>query len=145
MSYLAVDPGLSTGWALLGDSGWLARCGRGQIFPACRFAIIELPQVYRPSGSPAPPDDIVTLAVRVGQYKERLEARGAKVQLVKPASWKGQVKKDVHHQRIFAKLTQIERTAARECLKGVTEKQAEDVWDAIGLAKWAWGHDRFGA
>ncbi len=143
MTFLAVDPGISTGWALINRGGLLIQCGRGQAFPACTRAIIELPQVYRAAMSPVNPADLIVLAVRVGQYKERLEVAGAKVELVQPASWKHQVKKHIHHPRIMAALSPADLPAMLSGLKGLTEKQAEDVWDAIGLVKWAWGHDKF--
>ncbi len=143
MSYLAVDPGLSTGFALIDRDGFMIRCGRGEDFPFCSKAIIELPQIYRAAMSPARPEDLITLAVRVGQYKERLEVAGAKVELVQPATWKHQVKKKIHHPRILKSLSPLDLPAVRAGLDGLTEKQAEDVWDAIGLVKWGWGHSKF--
>lgn len=144
MSYLAIDPGISTGWALLDVAGNLVACARGQDFPACTRAVIELPQVYRPGVTQARPEDIITLAVRVGQYKERLEVRGVTVELVRPASWKGQLDKKVHHPRILRSLAPNEKALVFKALKSLTEKQAEDVWDAIGLAKVALHGGRFG-
>ncbi len=143
MRGLAVDPGLSTGWALVDANGTLTKCGRGEVFPKCDRGIIELPQIYRASMSPAPPAGLIVLAVRVGQYKERLEVTGATVELVQPASWKGQVKKNIHHPRILAALKAADLQAMRDGLRGLTDKQAEDVWDAIGLAKWAFAMGKF--
>ncbi len=143
ITFLAVDPGISTGWAQINASGVLIACGRGQKFPPCVRAIIELPQVYRAAASPTRPEDLITLAVRVGQYKERLEVAGARVELVQPASWKGQVPKKIHHPRILAALPAADLPAMRAGLRGLTEKQAEDVFDAVGLVKWGWGHGKF--
>lgn len=143
--YLAIDPGISTGWALLDATGTLVACGNGQKWPASGIqrAIIELPQVYRPGMSHAKPENLITLAVRVGQYKERLEVSGAEVLLEKPATWKHQVPKSVHHPRIHKALLSADLPAMVAGLKGVSEKKAEDVWDAIGLAKWAFANGRF--
>lgn len=143
MTYLAIDPGISTGWALLNAAGTLVACARGQDFPTCKHAVIELPQVYRAGVSRTNPKDLITLAVRVGQYKERLEVRGATVGLVQPASWKGQVPKAIHHPRVFNSLAADEKRIASQALKNITENQAEDVWDAIGLAKEALRGGRF--
>ena len=144
VKYLAIDPGLSTGWALLDAWGDLVGCGNGQDWPAgIDRAIIELPQVYRPGMSHAKPENLITLAVRVGQYKERLEVSGAVVLLEKPATWKGQVPKSVHHPRIRKALLPSEIPAMLAGLRGVTAKRSEDVWDAIGLAKWAFANGRF--
>lgn len=140
---LAIDPGKSTGWALVNAAGVLIACGRGQDFPPCRICVIELPQIYRPGLSPARPEDLVTLAVRVGQYKERVECRGAKVILEQPATWKHQVKKAIHHPRIAQSLMPVELKAVAKGIGKLTEKQAEDVWDAVGLAKWSHTNGRF--
>ena len=66
-----------------------------------------------------------------------------RVSLVKPASWKGQLKKPVHHPRILRGLNSSERVLVFKVLEELTEKQAEDVWDAIGLSKEALHGGRF--
>ena len=143
MTLLAIDPGIKTGWALIDSAGIILSCGAGQSWPSATLALIELPQVYRPGSSAARPEDLITLAVRVGQYKERLEVAGALVELVHPASWKGQLDKNTHHRRILRDLSAQDRPGVLEGLTGLTPKRAEDVWDAIGLAKWAFGAGKF--
>lgn len=143
MRCLAIDPGILTGWALV-EAGSLVDCGLGENFPKnVQSGLIECPQVYRAAKSEADPQDLITLAVRVGRYQERLEARGVRTSLVLPTSWKGQIAKVQHHPRIFQSLSPSERTVAVRNLRGMAEKKAENVWDAIGLAKWAVARNKF--
>jgi hypothetical protein len=145
--YLAIDPGIHTGWAVLAISGQLLSCGLGENYLSrglVTSAIIERPQVYRPSLSKGDPNDLITLAIRVGQYKERLETRGVNVSLVLPATWKGQVPKGIHHGRIEADLSYAERALMQpwpRTRKG--DGVAGNVWDAVGLAKWAFAQRKF--
>lgn len=138
--YLAIDPGLSTGWCVLDARGAIAAVGRDQTFPLHSnvAAVIECPQVYRAGKSKGDPNNLITLAVRVGRYQERLEAAGVKTELVLPTTWKGQVPKAVHHPRVAAALSVAERCTI--VTSGFGEATArnrnEDVWDAVCLAKW---------
>src|SRR5882757_2910010 len=104
---LAIDPGISTGWCLLGKD--CIACSAGENWPSVLEAIIEYPEVY-PDTRPSQANNLITLALRVGQYKERLERVGVNVRLVKPKEWKGQTPKDVHHRRGRAKLSANEQT-----------------------------------
>lgn len=138
--FLAIDPGLSTGWATLDACGRLVACGAGQDFPvhSNRFAIIERPQVYRAGKSKGDPNDLVTLAIRVGRYQERLEVAGVHVDLVLPTSWKGQVPKTIHHDRVNAALAETERAIVARVAKSANARGYDDnVWDAVALAKWS--------
>jgi hypothetical protein len=130
---LAIDPGKDTGWATF-IGGALVSCGLG--FPNHNIdrAVIEKPQVYRRALSKGDPNDLITLAVQVGRYAERLEHGGARVDLVTPAEWKGQVPKDVHHQRIRKELTGRESDAVD--LAGAPSRKLHNVLDAVGLGLW---------
>ncbi len=135
---LAIDPGISTGWCVLDATGAIAVVGRDE-FPihSNRAAVIELPQVYRAGKSKGNPNNLITLAVRVGRYQERLEAAGVKTELVLPTTWKGQVPKAVHHPRVEATLSAAERVMVSSRFGRATDKRRnEDVWDAVCLAKW---------
>ncbi len=146
MTFLAIDPGILTGWAVLDATGMLQSCGKGEAFPILsnRAAIIECPQVYRAGKSKGDPNNLITLAVRVGRYQERLIAAGVQTELVLPTTWKGQVPKDIHHLRVDATLSTHERHVVCPIGKLPGERgYSEDVWDAIALAKWAFGAHRF--
>lgn len=136
MKLLAIDPGNDLGWALF-DGGTLERAGlRNPPVDAAHQAIIERPQVYRSSKSKGDPNDLITLAIGVGQMKERLESCGATVELVLPATWKGQIPKDIHHRRILGLLAPTEKTRLDACLSGVAAGIRHNVLDAVGLGLW---------
>jgi hypothetical protein len=136
--FLAVDPGNDTGWAVLDRDGRLSGCGLGQGFPTegIAVAVLELPQVYRAGKSKGDPNDLITLAIGLGRYVERLESRGVATVLVAPTTWKGQVPKEVHHPRIMGTLSGPERVIA-ERSRAAAGAKAHNVIDAVGLAKWA--------
>ncbi len=140
--FLAIDPGVKTGWALVDAAGVLHSCGTNDdAVPslAIRAAMIERPQVYQASKSKGDPNDLITLAIRVGRYQERLIAAGIPCGLVLPVTWKGQVPKDVQHPRVEAKLSQAEREIVYAVAKKPLAPGYDDnVWDAVALAKW--GH-----
>lgn len=134
---LAIDPGISTGWACYGPEGLVA-CGAPDL-PASGVrpdvVIIEKPQAYR--GSPVDPNNLITLAVRVGEYAERYRAAGAQVVLVLPREWKDQVTKVAHHPRIWAALSAREQDIVRQAGTGLGKKAVADLMDAVGLGQWA--------
>jgi hypothetical protein len=142
--FLAVDPGNDTGWAVFDEDGRLTGCGLGQGWPVLGVsrAILERPQVYRAGKSKGDPNDLITLAIGLGRYVERLEASGVATVLVLPTTWKGQVPKNVHHPRIKAALNLSEKVIADRAVGVVGERKGENVLDAVGLGKWAFvtGH-----
>lgn len=144
--YIAIDPGIKTGWCVLDAAGAVSVVGKGEGFPVLsnRKALIELPQVYPHQKKRVDPNNLITLAVRVGRYQERLEKGGVKVDLVLPTTWKGQVEKLIHHRRVDATLGAAER-ATVTLLAGVPGARgySEDVWDAVALAKWGYLSKRF--
>lgn len=138
---LAIDPGLDTGWAVFDDDKKLIACGLGQPNALdgafTRDAVIERPQVYSQRLMKGDPNDLITLAIQVGQYKERLEARGAYVTLVKPHAWKGTMPKDVCNRRVLGRLAAPEMDVL-EAIAAPTSKK-HNVIDAIGIGLWKLG------
>lgn len=135
---LAIDPGNDLGWALFED-GQLIFAGLNNPSTALldgARAIIERPQVYRSSQSKGDPNDLITLAIGVGQMKERLESRGVQVDLVLPTTWKGQTPKEIHHKRVLARLSPTEKTRLDGCLSCVARGVRHNVLDAVGLGLW---------
>lgn len=146
MTFLAIDPGIHTGWCVLNSVGTIHVVGKGETFPILsnRAAIIEQPQVYRASKSKGDPNNLITLAIRVGRYEERLSAAGVQCQLVLPTTWKGQINKHSHHLRTAASLTRDELQIVTAVAKSPEVRgYSEDVWDAVALAKWAFLAGRF--
>ncbi len=144
--YLAIDPGILTGWATLDATGEILAVGKGEAFPlhSNRAALIELPQVYTAGKSKGDPNNLITLAVRVGRYQERLVSAGVLTTLVRPTTWKGQIPKDRHHPRVAATLKPHERQIVSQVAKMPLERgYSEDVWDAVALAKWGFLAQQF--
>jgi len=150
VSVLAIDPGRDTGWAFLDDSGALLFCGLGTPPDSVGHpVIIERPQVYRGRSSKGDPNDLITLAIQVGQYKERCERAQSKVELVLPRDWKGTVDPDVLCHRVVTSLSPSERDCLIRIITPLARKPMTDehltagkrhnVIDAVGLAKWSRG------
>jgi hypothetical protein len=138
MQIFGVDPGLATGFACLVEGGALAWCGLGELAGVPGpgdLVVIEVPQIYRKSKGD--PNDLITLALQAGGYRERYQQAGARVITVKPAEWKGQVDKGVHNARVLRTLDPRELGTYEHLTKSVAPSKRNNVIDAIGLAKWA--------
>lgn len=135
--FLAIDPGISTGWAVFNADKQLQICGVGQPpTVGIKRVLIERPQIYRASQSKGDPNDLITLALGAGRYAERFESRGAVVDFVLPTTWKGQVPKAIHHVRIYGALAAAEQEIVSRGGSGVSVKAREDMMDAVGLGVW---------
>jgi hypothetical protein len=145
MAYLlAIDPGRCTGWALFTASCELHTCGVTSIaskdiwplewveHPTHLNVVIELPQIYRAAQSKGDPNDLIQVAEEVGRWRGRFESIGVLPSLVKPAEWKGQVPKDVHHARASKVLFPAE--LAR--IPKLPKTQAHNMMDAVALGLW---------
>jgi hypothetical protein len=134
---IGIDPGLRcTGVAAFDGNEWAVLSIRpkahdlvGRIVEICArlanrgpwdLAVIERPQVYRQGLMKGDPNDLVDLAVLVGALTVTLNAK--RTLLPRPAQWKGQVPKEIHHDRI------------RKQVPGV--EGSKDALDAVGLALW---------
>lgn len=140
MFNLAIDPGVDTGWALFEErDGALVRCGVGDPPWTAHLlgAVIEKPQVYRAAKSKGDPNDLITLAIRVGRYVEKLAMRGIACNLVTPVEWKGQVPKEIHHRRVLGVLSLNETEIVQSAYKGMPVSIRHNMLDAIGLGQWA--------
>lgn len=144
MKILAIDPGLDTGWCVVDSTGVLG-CGLGfpSDFHGARHAILERPQVYRAATSKGDPNDLITLAIQLGRYVERLEAKSFRTSLVLPTTWKGQVPKEVHHKRLLRALTPAEAGKVAECIAPISKGKQHNVLDAVALALWARSQKHF--
>lgn len=131
---LAIDPGVSTGWARIVD-GQLVACGLGDppVTRSCPKVIIERPQVYRGRASKGDPNDLITLAIQVGRYTERFGG----AEHVLPHTWKGSVDADVLCRRVLASLTPEEQAVFDRCTASVAKSKLHNVIDAVGIGKWS--------
>lgn len=154
---LAIDPGLDTGWALFSDERALLSCGLGDppaIEPGTSV-IIERPQVYEARRSPGDPNDLITLAIQVGRYTERMHAQGAStVSHVLPRAWKGTLDPDVICRRAANCLSSQELELLHAALRPLARRPLDDVslssgkrhnvLDAVGLGRWSFLRGRPG-
>ena len=142
--YLTIDPGAQTGWALWTEDK-LVSCGLGSLVPGIsgiEDVWIEYPVIYpRPKARPA---DILKLAQVAAEYGGAFAARGVKVHYVEPAQWKGQLKKKIHHPRVWRSLTPGDRAVATVGCAGLCESKKHNVVDAIGLGMWVRSQGRGG-
>lgn len=156
MSYLAIDPGLDTGWAVWLAKGRLLRCGVGDPLDgqaalnrategAVKVAsvVIECPQVYNPRMSKGDPNNLIKLARQVGRYEERFESRGARVGTILPHDWKGTMPKEICHARAYADLSLDERQIVDACGRNVAPSKRHNMLDAVALGQWAFAHRRW--
>ncbi len=140
MRGLAIDPGGSTGWAVY-DNGALLDCGACayDAVPWCQgvdHIAAELPQAY--PHETVNPNDLVTLAYRLGVVVGPYVRQGVKVHLVLPREWKGgNIPKSVHQPRIVAKLTEPSLGVYLRALKPLGTKARTDLTDAVGIGQWA--------
>lgn len=146
MALIAIDPGKVTGFAHFED-GVLHRATVCTL-EECRLlienqeplrhgksagdCIIEVPQVYPGQQQKGDQNDLINLAVTVGQYAERATACGFRVTLVKPRAWKGQLPKDVCWERVRETLTSYELGR----MEKLPKSRAHNMHDAIGLGTW---------
>ena len=131
---LAIDPGVSTGWALFNGTV-LTACGLGH--PRHRAldvtqVIIEHPRIY-PGGRTRDPNAIVKLAVNAGEWGGRYAHVGP-VRYVEPRVWmRGNPPKGINHNRIRAELRADERDVLAAVLRALPESKHEHVLDAAGI------------
>lgn len=141
-SVIAIDPGKRTGWALF-DGGRLVEAGTctedealeappGAAVPfgSC---VIELPVVY-PHGGKGDPNQLIGLAVFVGDLRGFYRRAGVDVVLVKPRTWKGTVPKAIHNRRTLAALTPEERAILPK--RPRARDFDHNMIDAVGLGLW---------
>lgn len=124
---LTVDPDVKkSGWAVSDGDDKLISCGlcntENILFitrvPPCDKAVIELPQVYGKKSN-KDPNDLIMLAVVVGEWRALARRMGAECRLVTAKEWKGSRKKWHMHRQAMTKLSPHERDAvAAQCEKG---------------------------
>ena len=95
--------------------------------------VIELPQVYDPKHQrngkdKSDPNDLIQLAATVGAIVGTLDLATT---VYLPAEWKGQVPKEIMHERARKRLSEIELGAVE---KGLPRAGlAHNVWDSVAM------------
>lgn len=140
--YLAIDPGVDTGWSLWRSREELVACGcsdpRIKVTGKITHMLLEMPMVYRARLMKGNPNNIVTLALQCGRYAEHFESRGAHLAMVHPHDWKGNLPKDIHHARIWGELSPSQLATASKCGDLVPASKRHNMMDALALGLWAW-------
>lgn len=120
------------------ERGTLLDCGAcappGLRWQGIDRVIGEMPQRY--PHDPVNPQDLITLAYRLGLVLGPLLMAGVPVELVMPRDWKGTIDKVRHHPRIVGKLRPAEREVYERARKPLGEKARGDMTDAVGLGQW---------
>jgi hypothetical protein len=142
MTYLAIDPGRHTGWALFDNDRKLIKCGlasetefryppiKREDMPRLEHVLIEQPNFLGRANL----EDVVKLSILVGKYSERF--RDVEVKLIFPVTWKGSVEKSVMTNRILRDietLTPEEKKIVLTFRQHCAASYSHNTIDAIGL------------
>ena len=143
----AIDPGATSGFAQFTEGKlFAADTFSGEEFPEvwhrgyAQTLVLEVPRIY-PGNSKGDPNDIVKLAMRVGEIRGHY-VRTASVHIVEvfPRTWKGNVPKETHHARVLAALSSQERSVLAPHARRVTKTNPHgldhNMLDAVGLGLW---------
>lgn len=149
---VTIDPGEDTGWAKWLD-GKLVLCGlvHPRDYPELPFTMglssepptltIELPQDYS-NNRQTDPNNLIALGCKVGVIVGtfgayyHLQGKKPTLQLVWPSEWKGQVPKNIHHDRHLPKLSPAEKTILLAALSNTPKGKWHDIKDAVCLGLW---------
>lgn len=95
---------------------------------------IERPQLYGIHDR-SDPNKIGQLLIVGGRASAAFPR--ARLWMPYPATWKGQVPKDIHHKRLLRGLSPVSRFRLERDLADVPSSKQHNVLDALGLALWA--------
>jgi hypothetical protein len=93
-------------------------------------ALVEGQRHY-PGVKSSIPNDLIDLANVAGRLAGALEISGIPVSIVKPQMWKGAVPKEIHNQRVEARILKDGYTID---WTGILKSERNHYWDAIGMA-----------
>ena len=142
----AIDPGRTSGWAQF-TAGKLSAAGtfRDHDYPAVwhrgfdQTLVLEIPRIY-PHRSKGDPNDIVDLALTVGEIRGHYRPLVTRVIETFPANWKGQVPKEIHHARVLRQLADDElrllEGEKRKVSKTHPHGYDHNMLDAVALGLW---------
>jgi hypothetical protein len=145
---IAIDPGKHhLAWAKFLE-GRLVACGLAEGEPreladvleeigARGEAVIEVPRVYPSRRWRGDPNDLIDVALTAGVAAGVLCRLGTKIEYVRPGTWKKNVPKRIHNDRVRSALDDHERLLFETC--GVAAFKRHNVLDAIGLGLWRLG------
>ena len=138
MYVLGIDPGNDCAFAYINEDGalhWAGLYENNDLFIDCPHLFIECPRVY--SSSKTPPNDLIKLAIKVGEWKNCARLCGAEFHMVYPSEWKGQTPKEVTKKRMRERFKNIDDIVH---WSQIPPSKQHNVYDAIGIA--AYGFDQ---
>lgn len=139
---LAIDPGADAGWAVFGEDKKLESCGlnEGAMRTGTSRVVIERPMIYPGGRQKARPADIIKLACRAGEWGGETRAFfGVEPEYVEPATWKGQLSKEICHARIWDRLDANERAIVAKAGESMAPSKRHNMLDAVGIGLYALG------
>lgn len=131
---LAIDPGVTSGWATFKE-GSLTACGINltSIPPQTTRVVIEIPRIY-PGGRTKNPNDVLSVAVRAGEWGGLARARGLNPEYIEPRAWKGgNVPKPIQDARDWSRLTSEEQAIVDKAARKMAPGKRNHMIDAIGI------------
>jgi hypothetical protein len=142
VNLLAIDPGQTTGWAYF-LNGELLQASYDtkeevliQTNRGTDILVIEKPAWYG-TNNKVDVNDLIELAVFVGEMKQKYRMTTKEIVLVLPVAWKGTVPKKIHNQRVLDTLTEKERDLLP--LRPRAKDYDHNMLDAVGLGLWKLG------
>ncbi len=130
---LTVDSGKDAGWALF-SAGVLVACGLDPVKALAMFSKVDQLVVERPhaGNARASKRDLITLAIRAGEAGGVLgHVLGVKPQYIEPQQWKGSQTKEISHNIVKAKLTEVEHKVLKQAQ--LSKSKEHNTLDAIGI------------
>lgn len=134
---ISADPGKDRVWwsffhqNMLQHSGFVA-CPIEVLSWQCDILVVERPQIYRSQGRGEDPNDLIDLALSLGQLIARVEH--LEYVEYKPNQWKGQVPKEIMKNRIIKALKRGgDLGIADGCLRDVAPGLRHNMYDSIGI------------
>lgn len=117
---------------------YLVQGNRAQMFRAVAkeeptMVICELPVAYPGSRTGGDPNDLIQVAASAGAAMGACDCSIT----VQPVQWKGQLPKEIHHERLRKGPGWV--YAMDSCLATVPVNLRHNVLDAIGIGLWAFG------
>lgn len=102
--------------------------------PAPSRALYEWPQVYGGGLTKEDPNDLLWLSATIGGLMSTFW--NVPTTLVHPRTWKGNVPKKVHHERLKKNMPSKAVAQTELFLKAIPSGERHNVWDAVGLGFW---------
>ncbi len=141
MNLLSIDPGTDQGWAWW-PAGVLTACGLGREPAGLPLTHLRIECPWYRKDSPSDPQDMITLAVKVGRVLERYDHPGVDCATYYPHQWKRNANKKQVEAVVWPALSVAERAVLRAALAGVAKGKQHNVIEAVGIGLKALGRYR---